>query len=95
MSILYSNVKQRKWLHPATTTDLILMASSVLVACSDSDSQTLPPDTAQELQGVWERSGYGVLLNVDGNALTVFEATRASCYLRDSGDTTRSSTKGV
>lgn len=87
MTIFCSNVKQRNWLHPATTTGLILLASSVLVACSDSDSQTLPPDTAQELQGVWERSGYGVLLNVDGNALTVFEATRASCYLRDSGAT--------
>lgn len=85
MTISFSNVKQRSRLYPATTTGLIFLASSVLAACSDSGSQTLPSSTAQELQGVWERSGYGTLLNLNGDELTVFEATRASCYLRDAG----------
>ena len=74
-------------LQSGLTIGLMLLASSVFVACSDSDSQTLPSNTAMELQGVWERSGYGLLLNVDGDALSVFEATRASCYLRDAGAT--------
>ena len=85
MSTFQSNPEQRNWWHPATSTGFILLATSVLVACSDSDSQPLPSDTTQDLQGIWERSGYGLLLEVDGNALTAFEATRATCFLRDSG----------
>ena len=85
MSISIADVKQWDRLHPATTTGFILLASSVLAACSDANLQTLPSSTAQELQGVWERSGYGTLLYVDGDELTVFEFTRASCYLRDAG----------
>lgn len=85
MTLFHSNLEQRNWRHPAFSTGLVLLASAVLGACSDSDSQPLPPDTAQALQGIWERSGYGTLLEVDGNALTIFEATRATCHLRDSG----------
>jgi len=85
MTLFNSNLEQRNWRHPALSTGLVLLASAVLGACSDSDSQPLSADTAQELQGIWERSGYGTLLEVDGNALTIFEATRSTCYLRDSG----------
>ncbi|MGQ7845611.1 S41 family peptidase [Granulosicoccus sp. 3-233] len=66
-------------------TSLVLLSSILLVACSDDDPDTLPLNISNELQGVWERSGYGSFLQVENSRLSVYEATRATCHLRDSG----------
>lgn len=63
----------------------LLLTSILLVACSDDDSDSLPLNTRNELQGVWERSGYGLFLQVDNDQLSVYEATRVTCHLSDSG----------
>ncbi|MFK7856780.1 MAG: S41 family peptidase [Granulosicoccus sp.] len=79
------NLKQHAPLKTIRTISLFIAVSSVLAACSDDDTVALSADTAQDVQGIWERSGYGLLLDINGSELTVYEATRATCYLRDSG----------
>lgn len=71
---------------PVFTISLTLLSSSFLVGCSDDDSNlVIAPGTYQALQGNWVRVGYGTILSIAGNDLTVFEATSATCHLRDAG----------
>ncbi len=83
-----ANKKQLVASKPIRTISLLLLISSSLAACSNANTIALPADTAQDIQGVWERPGYGTLLNINGTELTVYETTRATCYLRDAGQAT-------
>lgn len=83
-----ANKKQLAPSKPIRTISLMLLISSTVAACSNDNTIALPADTAQDIQGVWERPGYGTLLNINGTELTVYETTRATCYLRDAGQAT-------
>ena len=73
-------------LAPVFTISLALLGSTFLTGCSDGESNPIiAPDTSMAIQGYWERSGYGTILSVAGNELSVFEATSATCHLLDSG----------
>lgn len=79
------NKERHPILNAIKTTIAVLLISSLLIACSDDSTASLPSSTSQDIQGRWDRSGYGLLLNINGEKLTVYEATRATCYRRDSG----------
>lgn len=79
------NKKHQAPFKPERTISLLILVSSALVACSNDNTIALTDDTAQDVQGVWERPGYGTLLSIDGYELTLYETTRATCHLRDAG----------
>jgi len=62
-----------------------LLVSAVLVGCTD-DGSTLQPSAdpqAQELHGIWERTGYGDVLVVDEMGGELYQYTRAGCLEAD------------
>lgn len=85
MPVNTSNVRTHSSLKPLIGSTLLLLSSSMIVACSDDDTAELPADTREDLQGIWERPGYGLIFDIEGGDIAIFEATRTSCHLRDAG----------
>lgn len=59
------------------------MLGLTLSACSSSDNEEPPTQggtpTRDDLQGVWEQTGYGFVLKIENESAEFFEFTRAGC----------------
>lgn len=73
-------------LAPKFTLSLALLCTVFTIGCSDSDNlPNISTDSSRQLQGSWERSGYGLFLEITGTELSIFEVTSATCHFEGTG----------
>lgn len=63
---------------------LLLMAVAAMSACgsgggSSSRPSPSPVTTQSQLQGVWEKRGYGLVLDISGNRVAAYDFTTQTC----------------
>jgi len=69
--------------NPRTPLCISLLLVTLLGGCSDEPKDAPAPPQPEELLGIWDRTGYGHALLVDGMGATRYEYTRAGCLIAD------------
>ena len=67
----------------------MLLLTASLLACgggSGPGEDPVPPSTQTQLQGVWEKTGYGLVLNISGSTVTGYDYTSNTCARQESED---------